>query len=125
LETYELVIRTQFAAAHRLREYDGNCERLHGHNWAIDVVLRGHRLNSQGLVLDFRDAKRFITDILDGFDHRYLNELEPFREQNPSTENIARTIFAALSARLPEGITVGKVTAWESDRCGASYTATP
>ena len=121
LNTYELLIRTQFAAAHRLREYAGNCERLHGHNWRIDVALRAHALDKLGMVMDFREAKRLIEDILHGFDHQYLNDLEPFRELNPTTENIARTVFDALAAKLPDGIALAKVTAWESDLCGASY----
>jgi len=121
LASYELVIRTEFAAAHRLREYDGNCERLHGHNWKIDVVLSGEGLNELGMLLDFRDAKRLIEQALGRFDHRCLNDLEPFLEENPTTENIARTVYDALAASLPQGVAVTKVTAWESDLCGASY----
>jgi len=116
------VIQTEFAAAHRLREYDGNCERLHGHNWKIDVALRGEQLDKLGMLLDFREAKRLIQEVLGQLDHRCLNDVEPFRETNPTTENIARTVFHALAARLPQGILVRKVTAWESDHCGASYT---
>ncbi len=120
---YELLIQTYFAAAHRLREYTGDCERLHGHNWRVDVVLRAPQLDRLGMVMDFRVAKRLIAEILDGFDHQYLNELDTFRELNPTTENIARTIFVALAAKLPAEIAVAKVTAWESDLCGASYIA--
>jgi len=125
LEAYELLIQTEFAAAHNLREYDGNCERLHGHNWKVHVVLRGHQLDSLGMLVDFRDAKRRINAILSAFDHHYLNELTPFVSENPTTENIARFIYGALADSLPEGIVVAKVTAWESDHCGASYSRTP
>jgi 6-pyruvoyltetrahydropterin/6-carboxytetrahydropterin synthase len=111
----------EFAAAHRLREYDGNCERLHGHNWKVDVVLRAALLDRLGMAMDFRVAKRLIHEVLDGFDHQCLNELAPFREMNPTTENIARVVYEALEARLPSGVAVAKVTAWESDQCGASY----
>jgi len=122
---YELLIQTHFAAAHRLREYAGNCERLHGHNWRIDVALRAPQVDRLGMVIDFRDAKRLIEDTLSGFDHQYLNELDAFREVNPTTENIARTIFDALAAKLPPEIAIAKVTAWESDLCGASYIGEP
>jgi len=125
LETFELFVQTEFAAAHRLREYDGNCEHLHGHNWKVDVVLRANQLDALGMALDFRDAKRLIHEVLDGFDHEYLNELPPFREVNPTTENIARFIYHALEAKLPEGTAVAKVTAWESEKCGASYSREP
>jgi len=124
LDVYELVVEAGFAAAHRLREYDGNCERLHGHNWKVDVVLRGNALDKLGMVMDFRDAKRMIGEVLNTFDHRCLNDLEPFQTVNPTTENIARFIYHALAAKLPEGITVAKVTAWESEHCGATYSQT-
>lgn len=121
LSTYELLVRTEFAAAHRLHGYDGDCERLHGHNWKVDVVLRGERLDGLGMVVDFRDAKRLIQEVLEEFDHQNLNELPRFETANPTTENIARAIFEALAERLPEGLAVARVTAWESDQCGASY----
>ena len=125
LAIYELVIRTQFAAAHRLREYAGNCERLHGHNWKVDVVLQAEGLDRLGMVIDFREAKRRIDAILGRLDHQYLNDVEPFGELNPTTENIARTLFDALAAQLPAGVAIAKVTVWESDLCGASYSRTP
>ena len=125
LESFELFVQTEFAAAHRLREYDGNCEHLHGHNWKVDVVLRASQLDALGMALDFRDAKRLIHEVLDEFDHEYLNELPPFREVNPTTENIARFIYHALEAKLPAGTAVAKVTAWESEKCGASYSREP
>jgi 6-pyruvoyltetrahydropterin/6-carboxytetrahydropterin synthase len=118
-------VETDFAAAHRLREYDGNCERLHGHNWKVDVVLRGQALDGLGMVIDFRDAKRLIHEVLADFDHTCLNDLEAFATQNPTTENLARTIYEALAAKLPDGVSVAKVTAWESEHCGVSYSRTP
>lgn len=123
LDRYELLISADFAAAHRLREYDGNCERLHGHNWKVDVALRAEALDDLGMALDFREAKRLIGEVLDQFDHQYLNDVGAFRELNPTTENIARTVYQMLAAKLPDGVTVARVTAWESDNCGVSYTA--
>jgi len=121
LASYELIVQTEFAAAHRLREYDGNCERLHGHNWKVDVVLRGEALDNLGMVLDFRDAKRLVREVLADFDHQYLNDIEPFREQNPTTENLARTLSDAIAAKLAPGVSVRSVTCWESDKCGVTY----
>ncbi len=104
-----------------MRDYQGNCERLHGHNWKVAVALRGRKLDRLGMLLDFREAKRLLAEVTGPFDHECLNDLDVFRDQNPTTENIARTIFDGLSARLPEGITVARVTAWESANCGASF----
>ncbi len=118
---YELFIQADFSAAHQLREYKGKCERLHGHNWRIDLRLASDRLNAEGLLLDFTEAKRILGEVLERFDHRYLNEVEPFDRLQPSSENIARTIAEAVAERFPAGVRVVSVTAWESDRCAATY----
>ncbi|HUV40107.1 MAG TPA: 6-carboxytetrahydropterin synthase QueD [Planctomycetota bacterium] len=118
---YELVVEAHFASAHRLREYDGNCERLHGHNWRIEVRLAGERLNDLGMLCDFRDAKRIVREVTGRFDHRYLNDIPPFDELNPTTEHIARHLFDEVSKRLPDGVRAVSVTAWESDGSGVTY----
>ena len=118
---YELLIHSGFSAAHRLRDYDGDCENLHGHNWKLDVVLAAETLDKSGMVCDFRLVKRLLTAVTDRLDHKYLNELAPFTEDNPTTENVARFITIELGKLLPEGIGVARVTAWESDGCGATY----
>ena len=118
---YELVVKTQFAAAHRLREYDGNCERLHGHNWTIEVRIRTDRLDQLGMVADFREVKRLVQGVTDKLDHHFLNDIPPFDKVNPTTENIARFLFEELEPVLPEGVCPASVTAWESDGCGVSY----
>ena len=119
---YELSIETDFAAAHRLREYDGACENLHGHNWRVEVIVAGAELDRLGMLLDFRVLKRIVNEILAGFDHKYLNELPPFAQSNPTTENLARLIFTRCAEQLPEGVSVSSTRVWESPRCGARYT---
>lgn len=119
---YELKIVSQFAAAHQLRGFEGGCENLHGHNWKVEVYVTGERLEENGLLIDFRLIKEATKKALDQLDHRFLNDLEAFRSQNPSSENIARYIFRALSAELEQkGVRVSKVTAWESDTACATY----
>jgi len=119
---YELKITSQFSAAHQLREFQGGCEKLHGHNWKIEVYVTSENLGNDGLVTDFRLIKEATKGVLEGLDHRFLNELEPFENQNPSSENIARHIFESLSQKLNRtGVRVSKITAWESDSACASY----
>lgn len=121
---YELKIEDAFAAAHNLRAYQGQCEALHGHNWKVEVVVRADRLDELGLAVDFKELKEATTAILDELDHTYLNELPAFREQNPSSELIAKYLFEQLQARVSrEGLWVHRVTAWESDNACASYLA--
>lgn len=120
---FELLVESGFAAAHRLREYDGACENLHGHNWKVQVILRSPALNHLGMIMDFRDVKRLLTDTLAQFDHAYLNDLAEFREQNPTTELLARDIFQKLAGALSDPVRVARVTVWESERCASSYVA--
>ena len=119
---YKVRVQTSFAAAHHLRDYDGNCENLHGHNWQIEVILGSRKLNEGGMVLDFKTIKSKLGGVIGEFDHHYLNELPAFTEANPTTENISRYIFDMLSGNLPEGISILEVTSWESEGCAATYT---
>jgi len=120
---FELKILSEFAAAHRLREYGGDCEALHGHNWKVEVTVSGREVADNGLLLDFRLIKEATGQAVGSLDHRFLNDLEPFRQQNPSSENIARYIFRYVADRLNnEHVRVSRVTAWESDTACATYT---
>jgi queuosine biosynthesis protein QueD len=119
--TFELTVEGEFAAAHNLRQYEGDCERLHGHNWRVRVCLSADELNGLGMVADFRDVKAALAAVLEALDHRYLNEVAPFDKLNPTTENLCRHIAEGLREKLPRHISIRRVTCWESDRCSASY----
>ena len=95
---YELTVRSSFEAAHLIRGYNGKCARLHGHNWEVVAVVRGWELDNLGMLVDFKILKSELKKVLDEFDHRYLNELETFEQENPTAENLARKIFERLSA---------------------------
>jgi 6-pyruvoyltetrahydropterin/6-carboxytetrahydropterin synthase len=119
---YEITIETHFSSAHRLRHYNGECERLHGHNWDVRVSIASEKLSGLGMVMDFKDLKVKTNRLIDRFDHQYLNEVPPFTELNPTTENIARYIFDELSKTIDtDSIKVSKVTVWESPTCCSSY----
>ncbi|MBP2668251.1 MAG: Queuosine biosynthesis QueD [Deltaproteobacteria bacterium] len=118
---YTLTVRASFSAAHRLREYDGNCERLHGHNWQVEVSVASEQLDDRGIALDFRAIKAAVNELLSGFDHRYLNEVPPFDRQNPSSENVARYLFEEMERKVPAPARVARVTVWESEDARADY----
>lgn len=118
---FELMVETDFAAAHSLREYHGKCENLHGHNWKVQIVLSAEKVNGLGMVIDFNDVKAMAREILEAFDHKNLNDLAYFKKDNPTTENLSRVLYSEFSRRLPKEISVQKVSVWESDRCGGSY----
>ena len=118
---YELKVQTEFSAAHRLRGYDGECEHLHGHNYRVELSLWCEELNSLGIAMDFREVKRIANNVIGRFDHKYLNEIEPFDKVNPTSEQIARHIADAVGGRLPSGVRVRGITCWESNNCAATY----
>jgi 6-pyruvoyltetrahydropterin/6-carboxytetrahydropterin synthase len=119
---YELRIISHLAAAHQLRDFQGQCENLHGHNWKIEVFVTGEEVEENGILIDFKEVKKATEKVIQVLDHRFLNELEHFKNVNPSSENIARFIFDSLTQQLTDDhLTVSKVTAWESDSAGASY----
>ncbi|MCP4682746.1 MAG: 6-carboxytetrahydropterin synthase QueD [Desulfobacterales bacterium] len=119
---YELKIISQFAAAHQLKGLKGGCENLHGHNWKIEVFVKGDEPGQDGLLMDFKLLKEATNRLLDELDHKFLNELEPFKKVDPSSESIARHIFKSLSRELnSSAVKVSKVTAWESDSACAGY----
>lgn len=98
---FEIVIQHHFTAAHSLRGYEGKCRNIHGHNFKVQVTLAGRALDARGILVDFKDVKGALGVIIDELDHQYLNELEPFREVNPSTENLCRFFYDRLAAALP------------------------
>lgn len=116
---YEVKIISDFAAAHNLRNFRGKCENLHGHNWKVEIVLRGHDLDESGMLVDFGEIKRATRELLSEVDHCYLNDLPSFKDRNPSSENIARYLFERLSEQLDnENRRLYRVSAWESaDAC--------
>ncbi|HTP66177.1 MAG TPA: 6-carboxytetrahydropterin synthase QueD [Geobacteraceae bacterium] len=119
---FRLMIRTSFAAAHCLTHYQGECENLHGHNWKVEVAVLARELDKAGLGIDFKILKAETNSFLKTLDHKYLNELTPFTELSPSSENIARYLYYELGRKFnDENIKVDAVTVWESDFAGASF----
>lgn len=98
---WELKVRDEFAAAHALRHYEGKCERLHGHNFAVEVRVGGRELNPRThILLDFKILKLALKRVLDELDHAALNDLEFFAAANPSSENIARHVWRRMEEEL-------------------------
>ncbi|MDD3579678.1 MAG: 6-carboxytetrahydropterin synthase QueD [Desulfobacca sp.] len=119
---YELKIITQFSAAHRLENFYGKCEALHGHNWKVEIFVGAASLDEAGLVRDFGKIKAAAQEVLEEVDHTYLNELAAFQNQNPSSENLARYLFERLSPVINDDrVRVTRVAVWESDTSSAAY----
>jgi len=115
---YEIKVKADFSAAHNLRNYKGKCEKLHGHNWNIEAVFACRALGKEGMAIDFREAKRLLRDVIDKFDHAYLNDLKILKGINPTSENMAKFIYDSVKKRNRN---IKSVSVWENERSCATY----
>jgi 6-pyruvoyltetrahydropterin/6-carboxytetrahydropterin synthase len=121
---FEVTVEQTFAAAHALRNYKGGCEKVHGHNFKVQVVISGERLDDAGLLVDFIDVKNLMDRVLGRLDHQNLNETAPFDVKNPSAENIAEHICVEMTSGLkdtPVPVRIQEVKVWETDIQSATY----
>lgn len=119
---FDIFIKTHFSSGHHLRNYPGNCERPHGHNWKVEVTIRATELDELGMGIDFRTAKNGVKEIIDDLDHTDLNEHPAFQDKNPSSENLAKHIFESLKGTLStDRYKPYSVTVRETDNCGVIY----
>jgi len=118
---YELTVERDFSAAHLMRGYPGACARLHGHNYRVLLSVEGDTLDDCGMLVDFAELKGAFDGILDELDHRNLNEIPPFDEMNPSSENLARYIYERAGAAVPANVRVVSVTVYESATSSVTY----
>jgi len=119
---YEVTIKQSFSAAHILKEIGGMCERLHGHNFIVEVSVSSHKLTNAGILIDFRLLKEWTEEILKELDHKDLNEVDYFTNINPSAENIARFVYDRISEKVrTNNLDVSQITVWESEDARVTY----
>ena len=123
---FEVRVEADFAAAHFLKDYNGKCENLHGHNYKVFAHVRGNNLNEGGMLLDFSKLKDALRKTCKILDHTNLNDF-PFFNQNPSAEKIALFIFENIKKELNESIDIPKepflyaVDVFETETSRARY----
>jgi 6-pyruvoyltetrahydropterin/6-carboxytetrahydropterin synthase len=117
---FELKVMGHFAAAHRLREFGGKCEGLHGHNWKVEMEVVAADTGRAGVVVDFARLKEALNGVLEELDHKDLSCHPHFSKVNPSSEELARYVFGRLKGRL-DPATLRRVTVWESEEACAAY----
>jgi 6-pyruvoyltetrahydropterin/6-carboxytetrahydropterin synthase len=115
---YSIRVEGEFSSAHNVRRYKGDCEQLHGHNWRVEVVAARVGLGKTGMVIDFKELKLKLHEVLEKLDHKYLNNISYFKKINPTSENIAKFIYDALK---PEIRGLKSITVWENPSDSATY----
>jgi len=119
---YQISVEQDFDAAHFLRGYQGKCETVHGHRFRVVVKITSSAVNDIGIAYDFVELKQHLRDILSRFDHTCLNDVPPFDKINPSSENIAVTIYNELKPKLTGApVSISSVEVWESPQSGVAY----
>lgn len=121
---FDVFIKTHFSAGHHLRNYPGNCEKPHGHNWNVKVTVRATELDELGMGIDFRTVKNAVNTVMNDLDHCDLNNHPAFLDKNPSSENLARYIFQQLTPVLSsERYRLYSITVGETENTGVTYRA--
>ncbi len=119
---FDIFIDTHFAGAHHLRDYPGTCEKPHGHNWKVKVLVRAHKLDKLGMGIDFKALKKHVNVVIDDLDHCDLNEHRAFLDRNPSSEHISMFIFDSLREELnTDRYQLHSVEVRETDTSGVIY----
>lgn len=107
-----LIVKQKFSSAHYLENYNGKCEKMHGHTFEVEVHLRAEKLDKSGIAIDFTELKGYLKEILP--DHKVLNEIFDF---SPSAENISEYLYSKVKEKYP----VIKIVVWESENAAATY----
>ncbi len=118
---YIVNVEKNVSSSHFLRDYDGVCSKLHGHNFKIILEITGDKLVN-GMLVDFVDVDSALSELLDKIDHYLLNDVKPFDVLNPTAENIAKWIFDSMT-EVMEDSKITSVTVFETDKFSAKYMA--
>jgi 6-pyruvoyltetrahydropterin/6-carboxytetrahydropterin synthase len=119
---FEIAVEMDFDAAHSLRGYKGKCEALHGHRFKVVATVKGNKLDEIGLAYDFTLLKKNLGEIIAKYDHTNLNDVSPFNRINPSSENIAVTVYAELKIKLIGApVSLAGIEVWESPQSRVIY----
>ena len=114
----------EFEAAHHLVNYEGDCARVHGHSYKLQVTVSGRidlattQYASDCMVIDFKKLKKIVEDtIIRTHDHADLNELYP----NPTAEVMVVGMFFKIYKKLPLDVHLESVKLWETSTSFAEY----
>ena len=119
---WEISQETVVSAVHQLRAGPGRDDRVHGHKWRIKAVVQAKELDESGWVLDFNALGAAMRDLVEPYEGRFLNELPPFDDLNPTREIIARVFADKLAAKIDDGrVRVARVEIWENEARCATY----
>lgn len=126
--------RFRFCASHRywvenwdeetnLAAFGNRTSRYgHGHNYVLDVTLRGEINPDTGMVVNLTEVKRIVGGVVDRFDHKFLNaDLPYFTQMQPTSENLARLFWRLIEQDLPDGVYLHRIRLYTTANVFAEY----
>ncbi len=120
---FKISVQKKFSASHIIRDYPGECGRLHGHNWNVKVVVKAKELDNFGMAIDFKDLSKILKEIVDKLDHYHLNDIPPFDKIQPTAENIAKFFYDEIKQKISDrkNLEIDFVEVWETEKYSAIY----
>jgi 6-pyruvoyltetrahydropterin/6-carboxytetrahydropterin synthase len=120
---YELTVEKTFDSAHYLEHYNGDCARMHGHTYRVQICVAGAMLDERvGMLMDFKDMKRALNDLVNRLDHQILNDVLDF---NTTAELLAKYFYDQLAPKVPPNARLKNVKLWENPTNCATYYPDP
>jgi 6-pyruvoyltetrahydropterin/6-carboxytetrahydropterin synthase len=118
---FTISVETHFWASHQLVLPDGSKEPLHHHNWLVTVEVGSKKLNDMAVVMDFHELKAMVDNIVADFNNKALNQIDCFKQNNPSAESVAKYIYDKIRTELPQGVKLRNVKVVEQTGCSAKF----
>jgi len=118
---YKLSVDKVISTAHQLRDYDGPCAQVHGHNWKVRLEVQSEDIDKSGIAIDFTELDEKLWEVIGPFDHQMINSIQPFDKINPTAENLVKYIYTQLKTKLIDNVSIKKVSIWETDEYMVSY----
>jgi len=120
---FKISVQKKFSASHIIRDYPGECGRLHGHNWNVKVVVKTKELDNFGMAIDFKELSKILKEIIDKLDHYHLNDIPPFDKIQPTAENIAKFFYDEIKQKISDrkNLEIDFVEIWETEKYSAIY----
>ena len=118
---YTLSVEKMISTAHQLRDYNGPCARIHGHNWKVKLEVQSVDVSKIGIAIDFVELDEKLWEVVGPFDHQLINSIPPFDKLNPTAENLVKHIYEQVKLKLTEEVSILRVSIWETDEYMVSY----
>lgn len=118
---FTISVETHFQASHQLILPDGSKEPQHSHEWLVKASLSSNKLNNIGIVMNFHKLQELLGNCIAELDNTALEQVNHFRQNNATAENVAKYIYDKLKSRLPQGVKLRSIKVIEAPGCAAKY----